>query len=71
MQISLLISRNKLNLTIDVLFINNAIFLVTIDRVIKFRSMMPMSNKTQEELYKSLDVILCEYNKAGYDLENI
>lgn len=64
--------RNKdIDMVMDVLFINNAIFLVTIDRVIKFRAAVPMQDRTKEELYESLDIIFRHYNDAGYNLENI
>ena len=38
--------KKEIDMAMDVLFINNAIFLVTIDRVIKFRSTVPMSDRT-------------------------
>ena len=53
------------------MFINGIPFLMAIDRTIRYRSVVPLENRTKEQLYKALDVVLCMYNEAGYCIHEI
>ena len=57
---------NGISLNIDVMYINSQPFMSAIDDVIKFRSLVPMNNRTLKELFASLDAILRLYNKNGF-----
>ena len=58
-------------LCMDTMFINKEIFLTTIDKSIKFRSLIPMASKSSDEYYKAIDVIMRHYNKADFRIKRI
>ena len=45
--------------------------LTAIDRLIRFRSVVPIDTKTQSDYYKALDVIFRQYNKGGFVIKTI
>ena len=55
-------------LCVDLMFVNGIPFLTAIDRTIRYRSVVPLENRTKEQLYKALDVVLRMYNEAGYPI---
>jgi hypothetical protein len=57
---------SDLTLCIDLLFVNGMPMFTSIDKTIKFRSLVPMENQTGKELYRAIDVVLRHYNKAGF-----
>ena len=64
--------RNKdLELAMDLLYIDKSIFLVTIDRTLKFRAAVPLKNRSQDEIFQGLDVVFRHYNDEGYTIEKI
>ena len=64
--------RNKeLELAIDILYINRSIFLVSIDRSLKFRATVPLKDRETSEIFSALDVILRHYNHEGYEIKAI
>ena len=64
--------RNKeLEMVIDILFIDRSIFLVTIDRSLKFRATVPLKDRNADEIYMGLDVILHHCNDEGYKITKI
>ena len=56
----------NLELCMDVMFVNKCAMLTTIDKSIKFRSLVPLNSQKHEEYYRALDVVLHHYNKAGF-----
>jgi hypothetical protein len=44
---------------------------MTIDRTIRFRSAIPIENRTHEEYYRVLDMVLRLYNSAGFHIKTI
>ena len=61
----------SLELCMDILFINELPFLTTIDRQIKFQSLIPMESRTSKESFKRLDMVVRHYNKAGFTIGKI
>ena len=57
---------HDIELCMDTMFINKCGMLTAIDRSIQFRSVVPIDTKTQDDYYKALDVIFCQYNKGGF-----
>jgi hypothetical protein len=67
-----LISQNrKIDLCIDIMYVNECGFMTTIDRTIQFRSALPIENRTHEEYYCVLDMVLRLYNSAGFHIKTI
>ena len=65
-----LIKNNKdIELCMDTMYINKIGMLTMIDKTIKFRSLVPIKNKSQEEYYRAIDVILRKYNSAGFNIK--
>ena len=58
-------------LCMDIMFVNELPFLTTIDRQIKFRSLVPMESRTSKESFKRIDMVLRHYNKAGFTIKRI
>ncbi|CAJ1943867.1 unnamed protein product [Cylindrotheca closterium] len=57
---------SNLDLCIDIMFINNVAFFVSIDKAIKFRFSTELKNRTKDAIYKSIDEILRIYNHAEF-----
>jgi hypothetical protein len=53
------------------MYINECGFMTTIDRTIRFRSAIPIDNRTHEENYRVLDMVLRVYNSAGFHIKTI
>jgi hypothetical protein len=67
-----LISQNrKIDLCIDIMYVNKCGFMTTIDRMIQSRSALPIENRTHEEYYCVLDMVLGLYNSAGFHIKTI
>ena len=58
-------------LCVDLMFVNSVPFLTAIDHTIRYRSVVPLENRTKDQLHKALDVILRMYNEAGYRIRKI
>ena len=41
------------------------------DKDIRFRGLVPISNKTKEEFYRALDVVMRNHNKSGFAIKEI
>ena len=61
----------ELVLCMDTMFINQEIFLTAIDKSIKFRSLVPLKDKSSGAYYEAIDVILRHYNKAEFRIKRI
>jgi hypothetical protein len=67
-----LIAHNrKIELCIDIMYVNECGFMTTIDRTIRFSSAIPIENRTHEEYYRVLDMVLRVYNSAGFHVKTI
>jgi hypothetical protein len=67
-----LISQNrKIDLCIDIMYVNKCGFMTTIDQTIRFRSALLIENRTHEEYYSVLDMVLQLYNSAGFHIKTI
>jgi hypothetical protein len=67
-----LISQNReIDLCIDIMYVNECGFMTTINRTIRFRSALPIENRTHEEYYCVLDMVLRLYNSAGFHIKTI
>ena len=67
-----LIEKNQdITLCIDLLFVNGMPMLTSIDRAVRFRALIPIESRKKEELFTGLDVILRQYNKAGFQITTI
>ena len=45
--------------------------LTSIDRAVRFRALIPIESQKKDELFTGLDVILQQYNKAGFRITTI
>jgi hypothetical protein len=67
-----LIAHNrKIELCIDIMYVNECGFMTTIDQTIRFRSAIPIDNRTHKEYYHVLDMVLRVYNSAGFHIKTI
>ena len=62
----LALADKNLELATDILFVDRALFLVAIDRHIKFCSAVPIKDRSAEKVLQALDIILGHYNQEGY-----
>ena len=60
-----------IELCMDTMFINKEGMLTSIDRTIKFRSLVPIDSKKREEYFRALDVIFRKYNAVGFAIKCI
>jgi hypothetical protein len=67
----LIANNREIELCIDTMYLNECGFMTTIDRTIRFRSAIPIENRTHEEYYHVLDMVLRLYNSAGVHIKTI
>jgi hypothetical protein len=65
----LILQNHKINLCIDIMYVNKCGFMTTINQTIHFRSALPIENLTHEEYYGVLDMVLQLYNSAGFHIK--
>jgi hypothetical protein len=65
----LILQNRKIDLCIDIMYVNECGFMTTINQTIRFRSALPIENRTHEENYRVLDMVLRLYNSAGFHIE--
>ena len=56
----------QVELCMDVIYVCGIPFLASIDKQVKYRSVVYLESKHSEDFYKALDMILRKYNKAGF-----
>jgi hypothetical protein len=61
----------EIDLYIDIMYVNKCGFMTTIDKTVQFRSTLPIENRTHEEYYRVLDMVLRLYNSAGFHIKII
>ena len=62
---------SKIELCIDVMYINGVGLMTAIDRTIKYRSVEYVESKHASAYMKALSVIASRYNKAGYNVSRV
>jgi hypothetical protein len=67
----LITNNREIELCIDIMYINECRFMTTIDQMIRFRGAIPIENRTHEEYYCVLDMVLRLYNSAGFCIKTI
>jgi hypothetical protein len=67
----LILQKRKIDLCIDIMYVNECGFMTTINQMIPFRSALPIENRTHEEYYRVLDMVLRLYNSAGFHIKTI
>jgi hypothetical protein len=67
----LILQNFEIDLCIDIMYVNECGFMTTIDQTIRFRSALPIENRTHEEYYRVLDMVLQMYNSAGFHNKTI
>jgi hypothetical protein len=58
-------------LCVDLMYAQGIPILSTIDKMIRFRGVVPMKGKKAKQMYEALDVVLRQYNKAGITIKEI
>ena len=58
--------KSDLELCIDAVYINGVEFLVSIEIQVKFRWSIPITSDNEEEFFKGLDKIFCNYNSVRF-----
>ena len=59
------------DLAIDIILINRVILFTSIDRSVKYRTVVPLDSHKKEELYRGLDQVVRIYNNAGFTIRRI
>ena len=62
---------SEVELCIDGMYVSKRGFLTSIDKTIWFRCAVTIPNRTAEEFYNALDVILRQYNAAGFTVRYV
>jgi hypothetical protein len=65
------LKQRLLELAIDIMFICSIPMLTTIDRTIKFRSLVILNSRKAPDLYEGLDDVLRLYNGRGFYISRI
>jgi hypothetical protein len=53
------------------MYVNECGFMTMINQTIQFRSALPIENRTHEEYYRVLDMVLQLYNSTGFHIKTI
>jgi hypothetical protein len=67
----LILQNREIDLCINIMYVNKCGFMTTIDQMIQFRSVLPIENRTHEEYYHVLDMVLRLYNSTGFHIKTI
>jgi hypothetical protein len=67
----LIVQNRKIDLCIDIMYVNECGFMTMINQTIQFRSVLPIENRTHEEYYSVLDMVLQLCNSAGFHIKTI
>ena len=62
---------HTVEICVDHMFVNNAIFLTCIDTTINFRQCRAVPNTTRETMFSGIDAFLRKYNKGGFRVSKI
>ena len=61
----------KIELCVDIMYVNGMAFLSSIDRTIRYRAVIYIPKRKKVELYNAIDKVLRLYNGAGFNIETI
>jgi hypothetical protein len=67
----LITDNHEIELCIDIMYVNECGFMTTIDRTIRFRSAIPIENRTHKEYYCVLDMVLRLHSSTGFHIKTI
>ena len=67
----LLDMNRKIDLCVDIMFINNVVIFTSIDTAVRYRMCVILRNRTKEALYEAIDKVLREYNHAQFTIKTI
>ena len=69
--IELIKKNHHITLCMDIMYVNGLPMLTSIDRTVRFHSLVPLQSRTIERLYEGIDKIIRNYNKAGFQIATI
>ena len=55
----------------DILLINQQVLFTKIDKGIRFCGLVPLANRTKEECYRDLYVVMRQYKKSVFSVKHI
>jgi hypothetical protein len=67
----LIANNRKIELCIDIMYVDECGFMTTIDQTIRFRSAILIENRTHKEYCHVLDMVLQLDNSAGFHIKTI
>ena len=67
----LLMKHRQIELCMDTMFVNKQPFLTSIDKSVRFRSLVPLKSQSGEEYLRALQFIMRHYNKGGFFIQLI
>jgi hypothetical protein len=67
----LILQNCKIDLRIDIMYVNECGLMTTINQMIQFRSAIPIENRTHDKYYRVLDMVLQLYKSAGFHIKTI
>ena len=67
----LIVQNSRVELCIDLMFINNCVFLTAIDKTIPFRSCASLPSKASRHWATVLKLLMRKYNQAGFFIKLI
>ena len=53
------------------MFINQQVLFTIIEKYVQFRVLIPLANRIKYECYRDLDVLIRNYNRAGFSVKCI
>ena len=53
------------------MYVNGIPMLTSIDKSVRYRIVVPLENRTRDELYNAIDKIFCHYNAAHFTVAEI
>ena len=62
----LLMKHRQIELCMDTMFVNEQPFLTSIDKSVRFCSLVPLKSGSGEEYLQALQLIMRQYNKGGF-----
>ena len=61
----------ELILCMDIMFFSQQTLFTTIEKGVWFQGFVPLANRTKEECYRALDVVMRHYNKSVFSVKRI
>ena len=67
----LITQHENISLALDLMFVNGLPMLTSIDLTVRHRALVPLNTRTVPDLCEAIDVILRQYNRAGFMITEI